>query len=334
MPISRPGLLQQADLMGQEEGAVLVDLGHWLFPASTVPMSDRDVAGVRRCLIEWVSGIETALLEDTAAALDPKSPFPACWAPLSQSNLLSDASLLQEARLRHFLWRFGQNDGAGQTQGPATRGSQPAIAIGQMAAMDDPMLADAAMKHASALLRDSHYSVGQMVELPIELLHLLAWRIVAAHEILSPGIQSAVQPRVADLLARHDESRSLMHSAQELAHKMVELHIADAERPILAPAKYGMAVTVALLALASGLSSLQVGIMAMERGMPRLTVLLRAMGYDQDSAGGLLGWIVGRMGYETAALQSLTAYNSVSPEDAQAMVAHWRSLALRAGDGA
>ena len=95
-----------------------------------------------------------------------------------------------------------------------------------------------------------------------------------------------------------------------------------------------MAVTVALLALASGLSSLQVGIMAIVRGMPRLTVLLRAMGYDQDSAGGLLGWIVGRMGYETAALQSLTAYNSVSLEDAQAMVAHWRSLALRAGDGA
>ncbi len=334
MPISRPGLLQQADLMGQEEDATLTDLGHSLFPASTQPLSDRDVAGVRRCLIDWVRAIEAALVVENAGDTREKSPFPACWTPLSQSNLLSDKSLLQEARLRHFLWQFGQIDGAGQAKSPSGPSAQPHVAIGQMAAMEDAMLADAAMKHASALLRDSHYSVGQMVELPIELLHLLAWRVVAAHEILTPNSQSALQPRVADLLAHHDESRSLIRSAQQLAHKMMELHITDVERPPLAPAKYGIALTLALLTLASGLGFMQVGMMAMERGMPRFAVLLRAMGYDEDSVGGVLGWIVGRMGHENAALQSLNAFASVSREDAQAMVAHWRSLAPTAGDGA
>lgn len=324
MPILRPGLLQQADLMGQEEGAVLTDLAHSLFPASTQPLSDRDVAGVRRCLIEWVRAIEIALLPDESVELDQKSPFPACWSPLSQSNLLSDQALLQEARLRHFLWQFGHNDAGEHADQPTAHIAQPYVAIGQLATMEDTMLADAAMKHASALLRDTYFTVGQLAELPVELLHLLAWRIVAAHEILSPGRQSTMQPRVADLLAHHDESRSLVRSAQHLAHKMMELHVVDTQNPPLSPAKYGMAVTVAMVSLASGLGFTAIGMMAMERGMPRLTLLLRAMGYEEHAVSGLLGWIVGRIGYENAALQSLNAFLSVSRDDAQAMVANWR----------
>ena len=319
-------LLQMADFMGREQDAFAQDLANRLFPQSTVFVTDRDVAEVRRCLSDWVRAIECALSPDLAQNDDL---FPLSWDTLAASSLLTDARLLQEARARGFLWHFSQGNAQVDAQVQIFAHGAVPIAVARMAALDDPLTADAAMKLTSATLRDNCHPPGQLVELPVEVLHLLAWRVVAAHEILQPGRQQDMQSNVAVMLSRHDEGLSLSRSAQHLAHKMMELHLVDPTRPALQPSQQGLPLSLALLALASGLPFMVLVQFAMETGLPRLATVLRAMDYDDEQAGAVMGWIVGRRGQDHAALNSLFHYYDVRVDAAVSLLNQWRDVAAR-----
>ncbi len=325
IPVPQQSLLQMADLMGRDQDSLARDLANRIFPQSVMHLTDRDVAEVRRCLVDWVRAIERALLPEGSMA--EAAVFPQCWDTLAASSLLSDPALILEARVRAFLWEFAQcKDATPANASMASYSFSTPALLNQMACMDNPLLADAAMRLMSATLRDNTASPGQLTELPVELLHMLIWRVVAAHEIIMPGRQLELQARVPAILAAHDEGLSQSGSAQHLAHKMMELHLVDAARPALRPAQQGLALTLALLGLASGLSFIHIAQMAMEAGLARLCVLLRALGYDEAQAGALMGWIVGRRGHENAALGALSRYNSVSAEAAMTMVQQWRAM--------
>jgi hypothetical protein len=321
-------LLQLADSMGREQEHFARDLVNRVFPHSMIAISDRDVAGVKRCLADWIFAIETALAQGDNAPAKTGSVFPHSWATLTASGLLSDDALVQEARMRMLLWQFAQPSGA-------MEGTPIHVApqyLSQLAGSENPLLADAAMRLMSAILRDKSNAPGQLVELPAEVLHLLVWRVIAAYEVISPGRHVELQAKVPAILAAHDEGQAHGRSAQYLAHKLMELHLVDAQRPTLAPAKQGLALSLALLTLASGLNFLQLAQMAMEPGLARMCVVLRALGYDEQAAGALLGWIVGRLGHENAAVSTLSRYDSATVDGARAMMTQWRAVRPNVGD--
>ncbi len=322
-PAPMQNLLQLADSMGREQENFARDLVNRVFPSSTIAITDRDVAGVKRCLADWVFAIEQALAQDdlAIASVREAAVFPQTWGTLTASGLLSDDVLVKEARMRILLWQFAQSSAAsGET--PIHAAPQYLLKV---AAHENPLLADAAMRQISCILRDKCGGPGQLVELPAELLHLLIWRVIAAYEVLSPGRHVELQAKVPAILGAHDEGQAHGQSAQYLAHKLMETHLVDAKQPEIAPAKQGLALSLALLALASGLSFVQVAQMALEPGLTRLCVVLRALGYDDQSAGTLLGWIVGRLGHENAAVATLSRYDSATPEAAYALVTQWRA---------
>lgn len=334
MPLSKTpapvqNLLQLADSMGREQAHFARDLVNRVFPNSKIALTDREVAGVRRCLADWVFAVEKALFNTDDCSGEPldHDVFPQSWATLAASGLLSDERLIQEARMRLLLWQFAQP--AGADNAPIL--TSPPYLL-HLAEHDNALLSDAAMRLISALLRDKSAAPGQLVELPAEVLHLIVWRVIAAHEVIAPGRHAALQPKVPAILAAHDEGQGHGRSAQYLAHKLMELHLVDAKRPELAPAKHGLAVTLALLALASGLSFVQIAQMAMEPGLARLAVVLRALDYDDHAAGVLLGWIVGRLGHENAALSTLNRFGSATVEASAAMMMQWRSARMHGED--
>ena len=133
-------LLQLADCAGREQDGYVRDLTHRLFPYSSMIITDRDVAGVRRCLADWILAIETALMPDSLhhAGTDANSVFPQSWATLATSGLLSDPIVLQEARMRLLLWQFAQ------APNPDSRCDQipkAPLLLGELAAMDNSLLA-------------------------------------------------------------------------------------------------------------------------------------------------------------------------------------------------
>lgn len=326
-------LLHLADSMSREQEHFARDLVARLFPASTLAITDREVAGVRRCLADWIFAIESALGVEIPASTMPRTEvFPISWKTLTASGLLSDSDLIQEARSRVLLWQFARPAVANRTSDARLTVPED---VTKMASMDNALLADAAMRLTSAIMRDNHATPGQMIELPTEFLHRLLWRVIAALEIIDPGCHAQLQPKVPAILAAHDEGQAHGSCAQHLAHKMMEMHIIDAEQPQIAPAKQGLALSLALLALASGLPFSALTQMAMEPGLPRLCLLMRAVGYSKHDAGAMMGWIVGRLGQENAALQILSTFESVSQRSAQSMVAQWRALTMvgQATDG-
>lgn len=318
-PAPVQNLLQLADSMGREQEHFARDLVNRVFPHSTIAISDRDVAGVKRCLADWIFAIEYALVPGDNEPVKAGAVFPQTWTTLTASGLLSDETLVQEARMRMLLWQFAQPSGAMEGS------SIPAVPhyLSQLAGRENPLLADAAMRLMSAILRDKSNAPGQLVELPAELLHLLVWRVIAAYEVISPGRHVELQAKVPAILAAHDEGQGHGRSAQYLAHKLMELHLVDAQRPVLAPAKQGLALSLALLALVSELSFVQLAQMAMEPGLARMCVVLRALGYDEQAAGALLGWIVGQLGHENAAVSALSRFESATIDGASAMVTQW-----------
>ena len=320
-PAPVQNLLQMADSMGREQEHFARDLVNRIFPHSSIAISARDVAGVKRCLSDWIFAIEYALGQGDIEPVKGGSVFPQTWATLTASGLLSDEMLVQEARMRMLLWQFAQPSGA---MGGTAIHAAPQY-LSELAGSENPLLADAAMRLISAILRDKSNAPGQLVELPVELLHLLVWRVIAAYEVIRPGRHVELQAKVPAILIAHDEGQAHGRSAQYLAHKLMELNLVDAQRPALAPAKQGLALSLALLALASGLSFVQLAQMAMEPGLARMCVVLRALRYDEQAAGTVMGWIVGRLGHENAAVSALSRYESATIDGAMAMVTQWRA---------
>ena len=323
-PAPVQNLLQLADSMGREQDYFARDLANRIFPQSAIILTDRDVAGVKRCLADWIFAIEAELFgQEQAADMAGGTVFPICWSTLSASGLLSDDVLLQEARMRMLLWQFAQPSGTALGDHPMHGAPNY---LSHLAGQENPLLADAAMRLISAILRDRTLQPGQLIELPAELLHLLVWRVIAAHEVIAPGRHAELQAKVPALLASHDEGQAHGGSAQYCAHKMMELHLVDAQRPEIMPSKQGLALSLALLALASGLSFVQIAQMALEPGLARLCVVMRVLGYDAQAVGCVLGWIVGRLGHENAAMLSLSRFESATVGAAAALVAQWRAM--------
>ncbi len=324
--MSEPSLLLLADSGGHEQRLLRDDLRAMLFPASARPPSERQIAELRRYIARWVAEIEDFLLSSqpppsergVLLANEPRQAFPACWTALGASGLLSDDDLLQQAMTLAFLKRVHAAGEGGSTQ------DQVLAYLGNLVEHGDAATPGEGAKLLAAYLRLSGKADPAIAELPAAMLNKLGWRVVAAHEVLKPGMRDALSPKVTELLSRHDESRALLKSAHALAHQMFAKRLVSTERPELAPERQGLALTLALLSVAADVPYLRVTAMVDDWGLSRLALLLRALDYHPREARRVLGWLGAHTGGQNAVMTTLGAYEVTAQAAAEAMLAKFR----------
>ena len=283
--MSQSSLLHLAEHSAREAKARREDLRTILFPRAGRPPSERQIAAIRRCLAGWIGEIETALVGPIDDGVEERQVYPRCWRALTASGLLGDDSLLDMAENLLFL---SEIHGIGQESG-----DDGVLAyIGEIAGEENDLTATAARRLLEAHFRLRATPVPSIRELPADMLGLLCWRVVAAHEVMAPGSHERLAPMVAKLLSRHDESRRLMASAEALAHKLLEDGRYLASRPELWPERQGLPLALALLSLAPDMPLFDIVAMAREDGAARLALLLRALGYSRQEAARLIAcWL-------------------------------------------
>lgn len=329
--MSETSLLQLADRSASESRAFRDDLRSMLFPASLRPPSDRQISEYRQCLAGWVSEIETRLGADAEnkdlQVEEVRTPYPICWNVLAASGLLTDDALMTQASIQLLHSRV-----AGHREEIGAEERQLA-AMGHLASTSDSETANAANRLIAAYLRRTGSLYPPIAELPAEIVNLLSWRVVAAHETMDPGAHDRLAPCVPALLAAHDESAALVFAADLLARKLFEGGQVDRQRPEMLPERQGLALSLALLALASGLSATTLAAMADDYGLARLALVMRALDYSSREAGQLLGWVAARTLKEQGALAALAAYDSLPRNVARDTLKDWKNVDQAAEQG-
>lgn len=303
------------------------------FTADALRQSERQRAVVARLLERVIADIEIELRARLAAALPIEAlgdEFVAANLPIAQV-LLRDADMLgepalfalliaraEEHRMAEDMRRRALGEGAGEA--PALTSDDPEIARAEMALIiaesrrfdriDEPELAHD--------------------DLPAELLELLAWRVAAALRTylirrrgLQPGkIDPALAGAAAELLAEHDEGKSLEAAAHRLARRLhASGGIDDARlRDALDGGRF--ALFVALLAVRSGIEPAAAYELALDPTGARLALLLRAGGIEREAAVSMLVDIVA---LDDAALGNLVDdYDSLPVAEAVEALRPWR----------
>ena len=201
------GLLKVAAFHARDLQAACVDVSAMIFPTAAEPPSEATIAAVSAKLAALVSSIEVRL---TGEKND--QPSAAIWQLMARSGFLREPELIEFLLARIAADRLDASiDADGEF--PPTQ-QLPARLLDH----EDARIADAAQ---TLLAADSLHrrSVGfAYQELRPELLHQLVWRTVAAMEVARGSKSGAEMDAARQMLAQHDEGRTVQNAAAKLVH--------------------------------------------------------------------------------------------------------------------
>jgi hypothetical protein len=217
------------------------DVGCALFPQSGAAPNEALLATVRLTLYRLVAGVETQLIDASAAEHLPASWEPLCTAGLLRDNGLIDFCLARHAerqirlRLGEVVWGFEQ---------------QLAATLLHDA---DPILSEAAANVLRGENLELHESPEALTsQLPIDLAHALAWKVVAGLQFTDSPVSATRGELVKScqkFLAGHNEGATLQNAAAKLVFFLPETRLPD----LIDPCRSGLAIFVASLSRTTGL---------------------------------------------------------------------------------
>lgn len=291
------------------------DVGCALFPKGGIVPAEDLLAAVRLILFQLVAGIERQLLRDGSELTTPRS-----WLPLCEAGLLRDDQLIAFCLARHaerrLQRRLFRTDVDILEQIPSV-----------LLRADDQVLADAARKVVAGenlLLAENPATLVE--QLPAELFHALAWKIVAALHF--QGVIAAQGGQLADVcrarLAQRDEGNALQLAAAKLAHFIPE-EFAGSLRNVR---RTGISLFVAALSRDLGLAHDQLcQLLDHVEAAPAL-ILLRAAGVPTDTAMATMQSL--RTEYITGHRQAIAPsdFEAIALDDALSVVRQWHGTSM------
>jgi len=287
------------------------DVGCALFPQSGEIPGEDVLAAVRLLLFRLVAGIEQQIL-----AAEPVQILPLSWGALSTSGLLRDDGLIAfclarcaERRLRDHV-SAAALDVASQIPARTLHDSNPLLSTAARKILAGENLA----------LLDQPAALTE--QLPADLFHALAWKVVAALQY-----QDALHAQRADvstackrLLARRDESDGLQSVAAKLVYFLPE-SMAPSLRNLR---EAGLSLFVAGLSHELGLSQDTLyRLLDHDRPAPTLLVL-RAAGLSSASALDAMNILRGHRDDAPEKAVSQSDLDGVSRDDALAALRDWQ----------
>ncbi len=279
------------------------DVACQLFPYTSVVPSEELLATVRLALYRLVSGIEIAL-GTLQAGEAPRS-----WDLLCRSGLLREADLID-----YCLARIAEDRIRSRID------SSGSIMVQQLPARllhnADPLLAETArslLAAESQLRRNDPESL--CAQMPPELLHLMAWRVVAALKIEPAASGEAgrtTESACAKMLSGRREASSLQASASKLVYFLPD----ELRGELNAPASAGLSMFVAAIAMRTGLTPDIVYRLIDDERPEAFLIMMRASGFDFDAALALAEYLRGVRPSETSHSSFLADYQALPHEEA------------------
>ncbi len=283
-----------------------------LFRPSEVRLSDREHATMTRML--------EGLVEEIARSMFPDVERGVAWRKLAHSRAMRDpelAGLLLRRADEHYLGRSLRAHFSGN------------IIVEGLTGHADHAIAEAASSLLSAESRRvDRFGEPLLIaaELPAAVLHRITWRIAETLDDPDRDLVGAVDA----VFARHERSDAADRLARALAvllHRDGEL---DDALCYGAFREGWLHLWVASLAVRSEVSSSLIWTMIADRDASRMTLLLRATGWDRTLALRLItDLLIARGGQTSDADYELgaaaDAFDDLSVEAARALIRPWRS---------
>lgn len=248
------------------------DVGCALFPQSGTVPNEALLATVRLMLYRLVAGVETQLIGNSAAEYLPASWEPLCTAGLLRDNGLIDFCLARNAE-RQMRLRLAE---------VALRPDEqmPAILLHDA----DPMIGEAAanvLRGENLALQDNPDALTS--QLPIDLAHALAWKVVAGLQFSESRVAATRAELVKScekFLAGHDEGSALQNSAAKLVFFLPQTQLSE----LFDPRRSGLSIFAASLSRATGLPQDRLYRILDHDHPAAAMLLLRAAGLSSEAA--------------------------------------------------
>ncbi|MGL5839462.1 MAG: hypothetical protein ACRCY3_13265 [Sphingorhabdus sp.] len=293
------------------------DVACFLFPRTGSLPSEELQASIRLALNLLVLGIEKEL------GAKPSSKMPQSWNLLCRSGLLREPALIDYclARIseRRIYERIADYSNPLQ-QLPARLLHDP-----------NPLIAEPA-RHiliAENLLQ-SFDARGLMVQLPPELLHMLAWRIVAVLKAeMAPVGTDYFERACHALIARHDDADRLQVGAAKIVYFLTDRNRDDLDDP----AKAGLPLFFAALSARTGLHADTLYRLADASSVEPLLIVLRACGFGVEDIHSLTRTLRGTQANDDLSSGLLDECASLDDAEAARICLSWVSEAGERGCG-
>lgn len=301
-------LLDGATTGAANAHALCDDLAHLLFPKASEPPTEQMQAAVLLLLQKTVLGIERRL--QVAAEEDS---IPRSWDLLRQSGLLGEPDFIEFAlaRLaeRNLMKRLNLSASRILEQLPV-----------RLLEEQDPALREMAL----GLIDAQNRSVGGdpvslADQLPVDLLHLLLWRVVAVFRFDKQlGDDLVRQARV--VLAQHDETRTLRSAAAKLLYFLPEGLRVELNNPILS----GLALFIADVEREFGIPFDRVLRFIDEEPVAPLLLLLKSRGIASNDVAATVLALRGQRGSDHQLPPLIEGYGRIAIDEAKRVVSIWR----------
>jgi hypothetical protein len=289
------------------------DVAYALFPRTGELPSEELQALVRLALRLIVSGVEGAL------GVADEGDIPRSWDMLCRSGLLREPSLIEYCLARIAEHRIRSRMDVDSLQ---RLDQLPALLLGDA----NPLIADTARSVLVADNRNGAFDKHALfAQLPPELLHLLAWRVVAVFKSgvngVSDNADRSWEARCNALLAGRNDAALLQTSAAKLAYFLPE----DFRGQLANPVKAGLPSFIAAIARRTGLSADLIYRLIDGDPVEPILVVLKACDFGKDDAFAVLHQLRGVRAEDRQSPHLAEDYAQLSTEDAARLCLSWIS---------
>lgn len=279
------------------------DVAAVLFPSALARHTEATLSAAKLKLIRLVSDIEDHIMPR------PDRPHvPTSWHILAQSGFLREPDIVDFILARVSEDRLEQRIGSGSSR----------LVIGLLDD-DRPNVAASARMLLAADSLNRRSDKGHYQSLPAELLHKIAWRVVAALEVEAGARSAEIIAACNALLAGYDEAVTIGAAAKKVVHLLNEKEdhiLSDIETT-------GLHLHVAAIASALELDHDHVLRLMDAASAAPYAVILAAMGVGRESASRLMMKVRGEaLTAREASIFDVT-YDAIGLEQARAEVAGW-----------
>lgn len=190
---------------------------------------------------------------------------------------------------------------------------------------ENPSVVAAAQSFQAAVGKQQSASGAILDNFDSQLLHKLCWRVIAAWEILEGQKDSASAIAARELLSNHDEARTLRSAARKLI-----FFLDDEDRKSLAkPQEASIYLFVAWIAAELAIEYDHVIRLAASQSITPFTMMMRAVGLEQDQAMEILFLLKGFDLRPAEVTMFEQNYTNLSEYDAQQAIMTWRAERAR-----
>jgi hypothetical protein len=306
-------LLQVASQHAQDARARCTDVAAMLFPTGRCSPTEEMLSVVSTTLRNLVFGIEQVITQIS------DDDIPKSWQILSMSGALKEPALVDFAVAHFSSERLKSRLASSSEIGILEQ--LPA----QLISGGEPIVADAAQTilSTSSMLRRSPNLIYR--QLPAELLHQTAWRIVAALQISSGQKNELHVANCQQLLTNYDEGSAVRSAALKIVHFIN----GSSKAETYSPDQSGIEIFTAALSARTNLDYDHVLCLIDGYSSAPLAIMLRYCGLSRDAAMNVVCLFKGfdLTPFEISSIDRF--YDSLTPIEMEDAFSSWRDERIR-----